>query len=65
MRNFIHFITFVAGPRNGFFTNFAIADSAKLEPHILQEFLLNILRNISIIPIRIMNIDLIDPIELY
>ena len=42
-----------------------IADGVKLEPHILQEFLLNILRNISIIPIRIMNIDLIDPIELY
>jgi hypothetical protein len=42
-----------------------IADGVKLEPHILHEFLLNILRNISIIPIRIMNIDLIDPIELY
>jgi len=26
-----------------------IAEGVKLEPHILQEFLLNILRNISII----------------
>ena len=42
-----------------------IADGVKSEPHILQEFLLNILRNIRIIPIRIMNIDLVDPIELY
>ena len=33
------------------------ADGIKFEPHILQDFLLNILRVIKTAPIRIMSID--------
>jgi hypothetical protein len=36
------------------------ADGIKLEPHILQEFLLNISRVRRPAPIRIMSIDLIE-----
>lgn len=36
------------------------ADDIKLEPHILQEFLLNILRGRKPAPIRIMSIDLME-----
>jgi hypothetical protein len=36
------------------------ADGIKLEPHILQEFLLNIARGRKPTPIRIMSIDLME-----
>ena len=65
MYHLIHSITILHVHETDSLQNLQIADGVKLEPHILHEFLLNILRNISIIPIRIMNIDLIDPIELY
>ncbi len=65
MRDLIYLITFVTCPGNGFFTNFANRRRCQIRTAHPARISIEHIKKYKYYPIRIVNIDLIDPIELY
>ena len=65
MRDLIYFITSVTCPGNGFFTNFANCRRCQIRTAHSARISIENIKKYKYYPIRIVNIDLIDPNELY